>query len=251
MWVTPLGLPVLPEVKKMKAGAEGDGVGGVDCGSRFLQEIFETGAAAVHRSVSDAADWQLGGERAFGEVVVALGVCDEDRGAADFQRVIDLGRLVAIVERRCDQAGPQAAEIVGDERAAIGQERRDAVARLKSKFQIVCGEALRDGVELAPRPAAFVRDEGRLIGLGLQADGEELAERDGAFEWRSGEGHGLLAVGVPLLVRARLYDKLSRVVASGRAQLVAQCDALGRGGHRLVEDEAFRQRGAQLVGAGG
>ena len=98
-----------------------------------MQQLFELRAAAVFCAVGKAIDWELGGERAFGEVVVALGVGDEDSRAADLQGMIDFGRLVAIVERRCDEAGAQTAKIVGDERDAIGQEGRDAVAGSKAE----------------------------------------------------------------------------------------------------------------------
>ena len=113
-----------------------------------------------------------------GEVGVALGVGDEDRRAADFEGVVDFGGLVAIVERRGDEAGAVAGEVVDEQRAAIGQQRGDAVARLEAEGEIVGGEARRGGVELAPGPAAFVRDERQVVGLRGEADGEDVGEDD-------------------------------------------------------------------------
>jgi hypothetical protein len=117
-------------------------------------------------------------------------VGDEDARAADFEGVVDFGGLVAVVQGRGDEAGAVAGEVVDEECAAVGEERGDAVAGLEAKGEVVGGEAAGGGVELAPGPAAFVRDEGEIVGFGGEAEGEDFGEGDGVGEGRAGDGHG-------------------------------------------------------------
>ena len=132
--VTPFGLPVLPEVKKMNAGVGAAAAGSARRWRCRLHQVFEA-AGAGRRSAPYAMRPSGNCRRAAlcGEVVIALGVGHESRRAADFERVIDFRRLVAIVERRGDEPGFEAGQVVDDECAAIRQQRRDAVARLEAR----------------------------------------------------------------------------------------------------------------------
>ncbi len=83
-----------------------------------------------------------------------------------------------------------AGEVVDEQCAAVRQERRHAIARLEAEGEVVGSESAGGGVELAPGPAAFVRDEREVVGLGGEAHGEDFGELDRLGERRAGDGHG-------------------------------------------------------------
>ena len=130
MCVTPLGLPGAAGGEEDERRRGGRRRGNAHRWRRRLQKVFEARATAVFGAVRNAAKRQFAGECALGEVGIALGVGHENRRAADFERMIDLRSLIAVVERRGNEPRFVAGEIVDDERAAIRQQRGDAVARL-------------------------------------------------------------------------------------------------------------------------
>ena len=126
---------------------------------------------------------------AGGDVVVAIGVVQQQRGAADFEGVIDFRRHVAIVERRGHEPCFEAGQIVNDERRAIGHERRDAIAGREAEREILRGEAVADVVELPPGHLRFVRDKGQVVWFRLEPVRQEVADRMGLREGWSGKRH--------------------------------------------------------------
>ena len=117
MWVTPLAGPVLPEVKKITAGAPGSG-GSVasDSGSasRSVREvvapigvarrgILAPGRERLRVAVGDRPKLEVARSLARGDVLGPLDMSDEGAGAAHLQRVVDLAGGVAVVQRRGDQ----------------------------------------------------------------------------------------------------------------------------------------------------
>ena len=129
VWVTPLAGPVLPEVKKIAAGSSGRRGGGQRLGRRSGRERRSSSRAPVPRPPAPAyqivPSGEAAGERALGDVLGALDVGDERRGAADLERVVDLAGRVAVVQRRRDQPRPEAGEVVDDEvRSGSASARR-------------------------------------------------------------------------------------------------------------------------------
>ena len=90
----------------MKAGAVGSGVRQRRSGRRLGDQRFEARAAAVAGFEGDPAQRQPAGQLAGREVLVALGMGQQDRRLADLERVIDLRRHVAVVERHRRPARP-------------------------------------------------------------------------------------------------------------------------------------------------
>lgn len=80
------------------------------------------------RLVRDVAETKQRSVLAGGERVVPLGMRDQQRRRADFERMTDFRRLVAIVERCGDQSGLEACQVVNQQRAAVGEQRGHAIA---------------------------------------------------------------------------------------------------------------------------
>ena len=145
---------------------------------------------AVAQRPSDADLQQPARERAGGEVVGAFRVRHDRARAADLERVVDLRRRVAVVERRGDEPGPEAREVVHDEQDAVRHQRRDAVARLPGRAPRSCEpDRSARSFELAPRhPIGRARHRDR-VGFGVEADTEEVAQVDRRSELASLERH--------------------------------------------------------------
>src|SRR5688572_10246528 len=94
-------------------------------------------------AVVDAAQRKSTCLLACGQRVLPLSVRDQQRRTADIQSMIDLGCLVAIVERRRDKSGLEAGQIMDKKRSAVRQQRGHAVAMSKAQPQIVPGQPSR------------------------------------------------------------------------------------------------------------
>ncbi len=103
LWVTPFAGPVLPDVKKMAAGAS-VGVGRERDGSGILggQSCSSVGPSPSDPSSADLQ--QSTGERAGGEVVGPLRVRHDRAGAADLSAWSISACCVAVVEGRASPA---------------------------------------------------------------------------------------------------------------------------------------------------
>ena len=73
---------------------------------------------------------------AGGDVAGPLLVGEQGAGAADLQRVVDLGRGVAVVQRRRDQLRLEAGEVVDDEVDAVRHQRGDPVSRRQAEAEV-------------------------------------------------------------------------------------------------------------------
>ena len=72
----------------------------------------------------------------------ALDVRDQRRRVAHLERVVDLGRRVPVVQRRGDEPGLEAREVVDDQADPVRHQRRDPVARLRARSTGSRGRAL-------------------------------------------------------------------------------------------------------------
>ena len=93
--VTPFGLPVLPDVKKMNTGVSGEGgmIGRVGIAA---QELVQARAWAVGIVIMNSTEGQTPARWLLARSASSLGMGDEHGGAADLQSVIDFRRLVEI-----------------------------------------------------------------------------------------------------------------------------------------------------------
>lgn len=148
--------------------------------------------AAVTGLATNGAFGKTAPEPAGGDVSVTLRMMQEQRGTTDLQGMIDLRRHVPIVERRRHQAGFQAGEVVNDERRAIGHQRRDAVAGLQTKREILIRQPGTEFIELSPTQARRGRDERQIVGFRLQTVAQQTHNWNRASHGRSGKGHHLL-----------------------------------------------------------
>jgi hypothetical protein len=122
-----LGLPVLPEVKKMMAGSADAGAG-TSGSPRALHQLLEARSVAVARAVTDHPERQPADPLARREILITLGMSQEDRCLADLERMIDLRRHITIVERGGHEPRLEAGEVVDDQGIAIGHQRGDPIA---------------------------------------------------------------------------------------------------------------------------
>lgn len=105
-----------------------------------------------------------------GKIAGAIGVGEDDLGAAHLERVVDLGRRVAIVQRRHDEAGFEAGEIMRDEGDAVRHQGRHAVAGLKPEGKIMSRKPVGAALKLGPGPGpgALQRYQSGRIGAILE-----------------------------------------------------------------------------------
>ena len=136
--------------------------------STAFQELSEGRAAAFGLAVADLAQRQLGNAFARGEILVALDVSEQRASLAHSDRVVDLRRRVAIVERRRHEPRLEAGEVVDHELETVGHERRDPVARLQPQIEIAACEPIAQLVELPPREARPGRAECQAFGGGVE-----------------------------------------------------------------------------------
>ena len=80
--VVPFGSPVLPEVKKMIAGAVAGLAGSDELAGLSFGELLERRIGAVRRPVTDAQHVRPFGESACGEILLALDVCEQGARSA-------------------------------------------------------------------------------------------------------------------------------------------------------------------------
>ena len=181
LWVTPLAGPVLPDVKKIAAGgAPGRGCER-DRPGIVGAELLERGSVAERTLEPDLQ--QATGECTGGEVVGALRVRHDRARAADLERVVDLAGCVAVVERRGDESGTEAREVVHEQEDAVRHQRRDAVAGLEPEGDVVARQPVGGGLELAPRHLVGRARHRDRVGLGVETDAERVAQVDGCVEW--------------------------------------------------------------------
>jgi hypothetical protein len=190
--VTPFGLPVLPEVKKMTAGSDGDGVGSPTSLRALLEQGLEARVPVALGAVANDPERQAARQLARSNVRVALGVGQQDCGLADLERMIDLRRHVAVVERGGDEAGLHTGEVVDHERIAVGHQRGDPVALAYAEIEQTGRIAVARPVQLAPGPLAFRRDQCHLVRLGLEASAQNIAKIDRLIERWSRQRHDAL-----------------------------------------------------------
>ena len=160
-----------------------------------LQQVFEAGARGAAAAVADHAERQPGRELARRQVLLALGMGQQDRRLGDFERMIDLRRHVTIVERRGHEPGLQAGEVVDDQGVAVGHERGDPIAFAHAELEHVGGQPVARLIQLAPGMAVLRGQQRRLIRLALQAPAQKVSDIDRLFQRRSGQQHE----GSPLL----------------------------------------------------
>ncbi len=178
------------------AGGEEDGGGRVrlrrrqDRGRRLgRDQSLEAQIAVTFRAVGDDAERQLG-RLARGDIGGAFGMGQNDARPAHLKGMIDLGRRITVVQRRHDQAGLEAGEVMGDQRGAIRHQRRHAVAGLETKREIVAGKPVRALLELGPRPGLLQRHQRRLARAMLQADLQHGRQLDRPVQRRTRMQHG-------------------------------------------------------------
>ena len=180
VWVTPFAGPVLPEVKKMAAGASGD-ICGKLAAAPSRGEALKAQAARALGTKGDDAERQLAG-LGRGKIGDPLGMSEDDARAADGKRMIDLRRRIAVIERRQHEPRFEAGEVVGEERDAVRHQRREAISGLQPKGEVVCGEPVRHRFELGPGRIALAREQGGLVRAQLKPDLEQLGERNGLIK---------------------------------------------------------------------
>ncbi len=96
---------------------------------------------------------EAGGELARRHVLGPLDVGEQRLGAAHLERVVDLAEGVAVVERRDDQPGLEAGEVVDDQVDPVRHQRRDPVARLQPEPAVAAGQARRSPPRAPARSA--------------------------------------------------------------------------------------------------
>ena len=157
VWVTPLAGPVLPEVKKIAAGASGSGGWPAAAAARRRAAREARGASRRRRRPAprcrSAAARGRGrrSSRARARRRARLAAtssarstwASRTRAPLDLERVVDLARGVAVVERRRDQPRPEAGEVVDDEIDPVRHQRGDPVARLEPEPEVAAGERAR------------------------------------------------------------------------------------------------------------
>jgi hypothetical protein len=149
---------VLPEVKKITAGASGSGSSSVD----------------TRRSEVE------GGRKLAGcDVLGPLDMREENAGAAHFERVIDLPGRIAVVQRRRDQTRPEAREVVDDEVDSVRHQGRDAIARLHAEPAVAAGQRGACLVELAPAERACGRTDRDLVRGAIETGPQQVMQRRG------------------------------------------------------------------------
>ena len=101
------------------------------------------------------------------------------------QRVVDLGVRVPVVERRGDEPGAEAREVVHEQEDAVRQQRRDPVTAARARAPRSCGRAGRW------RPRARATSSGRSRSTTATASGsassptrQQIAQIDGRVERR-------------------------------------------------------------------
>jgi hypothetical protein len=129
------------------------------------------------------------GQSARSDVFVTLGVMEQERGAADFQSMIDFRRHVTIVQRRRHQAGFQTSQVMNDERRPIGHQRCDSITGFQSEGQVLCRQLGAGARELAPGHGGVARYQREIIRFCVEPMIQQIANRIGTRQWRSGKGH--------------------------------------------------------------
>jgi hypothetical protein len=141
--------------------------------------------------VGDRPQIEAGGELALADVRRPLDVGEKGTGAAHLQRVIDLRRRVAIVQRRRDQACLEAGEVVHGEIDAVRHQRGDAITRFEAQSSVAARERGARPVEFTPAERSVRRRDRRLVRGGIQPDPQEVLQwRGGSIELVALEQHG-------------------------------------------------------------
>ena len=220
-------------------------------------ELFERGAVAQRSLEADLQ--QSARERAGREVVGPFRVRHDGAGAADLERVVDLAGRVAVVQGRGDEPGTEAREVVHEEEDPVRHQRRDPVARLEAEARVVAGQAIGGVLELAPRHLVDRARHRHRVGLGVEADAEEVAQVDRCGEWASLERHPAscssgqrscsgttrLRRNGPVAVRCRTVPPMGTDHTGSRVLVTGASSGIGMG---LAEE--FARRGAVLAISG-
>ena len=114
----------------MATGASGAGSGSVTAGAAALTSASKLGPLAVLVTIEDDAE-RKAARLARGDIARALGMGEDDLGAAHFKGMVDLWRRLAVVERRQDQSRLEAGEVMDEERGAVGHQRCHAIVGFK------------------------------------------------------------------------------------------------------------------------
>jgi hypothetical protein len=161
-----------------EAGRDGRAIGapgGVFRGARLGPSDGPRGRVGV--AEDDRPQREAGGELGGGDVGGALGVGDQRPRPGHAERVVDLARRVAVVQRRRDQSGLEAGEVVDDQRDPVRHQRGDAVADRQAQLPVAAGQPRALRLELAPGHRQRHRDDRRLLRRRRQPARQQLVQR--------------------------------------------------------------------------
>lgn len=168
---------------------------GADVGAVVHDDVFAAAAepeeavgvdahvvAAVQPAIRDGAGLHIG---------QPFAVEHQGRGAAHHQRMVDLGRHVAVVERCEHQAAAQAGQVVDDQLHPVGDQGGEPIAPPQTQPLVGPGQPLHLTIELGPAEAVVQILQGRCRRIAPQAGLHEAGQVDQWGQGRAVMGHAM------------------------------------------------------------